>query len=201
MKRMLRNALVAAATAVVIGTTLARLGAAVSAPGLEDAGWVLACSIGILIYFILSTLGGNRQATRADAATRERALTFVCPPDQALVYFVRTGFVGAAMGVDICIDGRSVAQLKSPRFACVTLTPGPHALEARVGDGSSALVPASAAMSKAIAAGSVTLLHIGLRRNALKTSLVFEPWALETAKERLTKIGMVLATSTEASPQ
>jgi len=199
MNKSLRNALVAAIAAVAIGTVLGQLSDVVNAPELGQAGWTIAAAVGIILYFIFHLAGANRPTQRADAEARQRALAFACPPDRALVYFVRSGMAAWAVGADIRVDGRTVAQIKSPRFTCVTVAPGQHTLEAHMGDAGSSLAPAAAVMTTTVAAGSVTLLHIGIRRSMLRSSLVFEPWSIETAKQRLTKIGMVLADSTQAS--
>jgi hypothetical protein len=198
MNKLLRHAVVAALAAVAIGTVLRLLSDFVNAPDLGEAGWTLAAAIGIILFFIFYLRGANRRTATGDTEARERALAFACPADRALVYFVRSGLAGAAVGVDIRVDGQTVAQIKSPRFTCVTIAPGLRTLEACVGDGRSSLAPASAVMSATVTAGSVTLLHIGTRRSMLKTALVFEPWSIETAKARLKKIGMVLADSSAA---
>ena len=68
-----------------------------------------------------------------------------------------------------------------------------------MGEASSSLAPAATVMTTSLAAGSVTLLHVRIQRSMLKSWLVFEPWSIETAKQRLKKIGMVLADSAQAS--
>lgn len=147
--------------------------------------------LGVLTFFILHLRAANRRAAPADADALARALAFTCPPDRALVYFIRTGFAGKAVGVDISVDGKTVAQIKSPRFTCVALAPGLHELTVHIGSGGSAMNPGSAKHSGTLSAGSVTLLHIGIQRGMLKSQLVFEPWTLDTAKARLGEISMV----------
>jgi len=193
MKPVFRNLLVAAAVSLVVGFGLSSLSVLVNAPDLGDAGVALAGTSGILTWFILHLRGANRRATLANPDDRARALSFTCPPQQALVYFVRTGFAGKAVGVDIAIDGKTVAQLTSPRFTCVAVAPGMHELTAQIGDGASTLNPASACSATTLADGSVTLLHVAIQRELLKSRLVFEPWSLEQARAKLAGIRMVCA--------
>lgn len=189
MSKLLRNVLIGAAIALGVSLLFGFIGGAVHSEEIATSGQYLAAALGILSFFILQTLIGTRRSVPADAEARARALSFTCPPDRALVYFVRTNFAGKAVGVNIEIDGKTVAQIKSPRFTCVELPPGAHELKAWIGG--SALNPDAAQISSTLPAGSITLLHIGLRRRMLKTQLVFEPWTLDVAKTRLGKIGMV----------
>jgi len=196
MNATLRNVLWAALAAIMVGFVLGELGDMVNAPTIGESGRVLAVSIGILLFFILHLRRANRASHPADADARARALSFICPHDHALVYFVRTGLSGAAVGVDIDIDDRTVAQVRSPRFTCLTLTPGTHSFKAHVGNGRSSMAPAPALLSISLGTGSVTLLHVAIRRSVLKTNLVFEPWTLDMAKARLGRMTMVLPEST-----
>ncbi len=193
MKKTLRNGAIGAGIAFATALIFAVLGAAARAPSVADTGMTLGVAIGCIAFFALHFTSANRKVSAADAESRQRALAFTCPPDGALVYFVRTGFAGKAVGVDILVDGLNVAQIKSPRFTCVALKPGTHELVARVGTGTSALNPGTATLSTTLAAGSITLLHVSIQRSLVKSQLVFEPWSLEKARTQLAAIGMVMA--------
>ncbi|MGZ5131839.1 MAG: hypothetical protein ACXWJ1_11030 [Caldimonas sp.] len=192
MNKTVRNVLIAVGVAALVGLVFGFLGAATRSPEVASSGQVLAIAAGCLAFFVAHLCGANRRVATADAGARAQALAFTCPADRALVYFVRTGFAGKAVGVDIVIDGKPVAQITSPRFTCLALAPGPHELLAQVGDGSSALSPAPARSVMTLAAGSITLLHIAIQRGMVKSQLAFEPWTLDLAKARLGNIGMVL---------
>jgi hypothetical protein len=192
MNKTVRNALIAAGVAVVVSFVFSVLDAMTHSADVGSAGLTLAGVSGALIFVVLQFRGGNRRVSPADAQARAQALTFSCPPDRALVYFIRTGFAGKAVGVDIAVDGKTAAQIRSPRFTYLSLAPGSHALTAQIGDGQSKLSPQSAQFPATLAAGSVTLLHIGIQRGLLTSQLVFEPWTLDKAKAQLGKIGMVL---------
>ena len=192
MNKTVRNVLIAAGLAVLVSFVFGLLGVLTHSPDVGSTGQMLAAVLGVLTFFVLQFRGGNRRVTPADADARAQALTFACPPDRALVYFIRTGFAGKAVAVDIAIDSKTAAQIKSPRFTCLSLAPGMHDVAAQVGDGKSKLTPGSARLTTTLAAGSVTLLHIGIQRGLLKSQLIFEPWTLDMAKAQLGKIGMVL---------
>jgi hypothetical protein len=192
MNKLLRNLLIAAGVAVAVGLAFSFLGAVLHSGEVGSSGQLLAGTLSILTFFILHLRAGNRGAAPAGAEARARALSFTCPIDQALIYFVRTGFAGKAVGVEIAIDGNAVAQIKSPRFTCVAVPPGTHDLRAHIGGSGSALSPGEAQLSSTLAAGSITLLHIGIERGIVKSKLVFEPWTLDLAKAKLGNIDMVL---------
>ena len=193
MNKLLRNLLIAGGAAVAVGFLFGFVGVVRHSEEVGSSGQLFAGALGILTFFILHLRAGNRRAAPADAEARARALSFTCPPGQALVYFVRTGFAGKAVGVDIAIDGKTVAQIKSPRFTCVVLPPGTHELRAHIGSSASALSPSEAELSSTLPAGSITLLHIGIERGMVKAKLVFEPWTLDLAKAKLGNLGMVLS--------
>lgn len=201
MGKTLRNALIATAVAALIGFPLEVLPALVDSSSAGGAGWTLAVAMGIITFFILHFVSANRRVAAASPELRESALSFRGVPDQALVYFVRTGFAGKAVGVDVDVDGKAVAQIKSPRFTCIQIAPGAHEFVARIGAGDSALKPGSAQHAGVLAPGSVTVLHVSIQRSMLKSQLVFEPWTLETAKVRLPQIAMVAVTSSIAGAQ
>lgn len=194
MNKIVRNALIAAAVAVAVGFVFGFLGAVLHAPGVGSSGQLLAAVLGTMTFFLLHLRSTNRRVATADDAQRQRALSFGCPPGRALVYVARTGFAGKALGVDIDVDGKTVAQIKSPRFTCIELAPGAHVLRAHVGgsEGSS-LAPGPATQSVTLADGSVSCWHIGIQRGMVKSQLTFESWPLETARSKLGSMPMVLA--------
>lgn len=79
--------------------------------------------VGVVAYRNLQT---NRKVTHATPEQRAEALQFTAPAGKAALYVFRNQFVGRAVGVSVLIDDREVAQIKSPRFIRITLTPGKH---------------------------------------------------------------------------
>jgi len=88
---------------------------------------------GIFTAYILGNLSGNRSVADAGDEQRKQALAAVPPAGKMLLYVQRQGFVAKLAGLNIFIDGRNVAQLKSPRFTLVTLPARPCALSASFG--------------------------------------------------------------------
>lgn len=88
--------------------------------------------LGVFTAYIMANLVGTK---RSKAATPEqkRAALELRPQfsDQALLIVYREGFVGKAAGVNLSLDGKPVAQLKSPRFTAVSVAPGGHQLAMR----------------------------------------------------------------------
>jgi hypothetical protein len=70
----------------------------------------------------------GRAETRLDDAARDAALAGDVPPGHAVLYVYRQCTTGRALAWDVSLDGKSLAQLRSPRFAHRVLKPGPHTL-------------------------------------------------------------------------
>jgi hypothetical protein len=88
---------------------------------------------GIFAAYIFGNLAGNRRIANASDAEKTTALSRQPPPGKALVFLDREGFVAKLAGLNITIDGKPVAQLKSPRFTCVVVPAGAHAISAKFG--------------------------------------------------------------------
>jgi hypothetical protein len=158
-----------------------------------------AAFIGMFTFYILANLAGNRKVAPAGEAERAQALTFQAPPDQALVYVYRDGFVGMAAGLNLAVDGREVAQLKSPRFVCLPLPPGPHTLTAGFG-GLAGPQNKLASFELRAAAGAIMVLKVGISMGLLQNKLTFTPQPdLAAAKSKLS--GMVMVASEGSVPQ
>lgn len=102
-----------------------------------DAGFLpgmVGALMGVFTAYIMGNLAGNRKGRAASEAEKQAVLDFrPDSPDQALLIVFREGFVGKAAGMDLSVDGRFVAQLKSPRFTAVSVAPGGHQLSMAFG--------------------------------------------------------------------
>jgi hypothetical protein len=135
----------------------------------------LAVLAGLVAYFVLrSLLGGeimtilalvgvvaggvivfrnsktNRKVAEATLDQRDQALKFAPVAGKAVLYVFRNQFVGRAVGINVMIDGREVAQLKSPRFTRLRFRPdhtGSPAIRARTRPPRQAKVRSSSPMS------------------------------------------------------
>jgi hypothetical protein len=88
---------------------------------------------GLFTAYILGNLSGNRSVANASEAQRKQALAAEPPPGKMLLYVQRQGFVAKLAGLNISVDGRVVAQLKSPRFTMITLPARAFSLSAKFG--------------------------------------------------------------------
>lgn len=92
---------------------------------------LIALAAGAVIVF--RNLQTNRKVAEAPLDQRDDALKFTPVAGKAVLYVFRNQFVGRAVGINVLIDGREVAQLKSPRFTRLLLSPGSHRLAGYTG--------------------------------------------------------------------
>ena len=155
----------------------------------NDVGMIVGLSAGLIVGIVLFNLSGNRKVSAADPAARTRALSFAAEPGKAALYLVRTGFVGKAAGMNMNVDGREVAQLKSPNFTCIALTPGNHTLIVSFGGGLAGQTkPAEMAFSAA--GGEVIVLHITMGLGALKNPIAIARADVNTMRGQISGMKM-----------
>jgi hypothetical protein len=178
---------------VIVGLSfvMGLINAAAGQPaGMET--WLAPMTLGAVVYAIASALSNNRSVRGASDAERQAALAFAPPPGRALLYVHRQGFVGKAVGIDINLDGRTVAQVKSPRFTTVVIVPGQHRLEAMIvmKVGGKGMTDPGAAQFTA-EPGDVLVFRATMKMGALRNriELVAEP--LEAARPLLARTRMV----------
>ncbi len=171
----------------------------------------LAALAGLVVYFVLrSLLGGeimlivallalvaggvivfrnlqtNRKVADATPEQRAEALAFAPVAGKAALYVFRNQFVGRAVGVNVLIDGRAVAQLKSPRFTRILLTPGAHRIAGYTGTNKA---PAPGEGVELIAnAGEVYVAKCEVEPQMVGVTIKFTPLALEAARADVQKI-------------
>ncbi len=171
----------------------------------------LAALAGLVVYFVLrSLLGGeimlivallalvaggvivfrnfqtNRKVADATPEQRAEALAFAPVAGKAALYVFRNQFVGRAVGVNVLIDGREVAQLKSPRFTRILLTPGAHRIAGYTGTNKA---PAPGEGVELIAnAGEVYVAKCEVEPQMVGVTIKFTPLALEAARADVQKI-------------
>lgn len=101
-----------------------------------DAGFIPALIggfFGVFTAYIMANLVGNQKGVAASDADKQAAVAFQPQPGKAMLIVMREGFVGKAVGLNVTVDGRVVAQLKSPRFIAVPLDVGQHEMEVAFG--------------------------------------------------------------------
>lgn len=169
MSKYVRAGIVGAIVGAVVAFLFAFLDAAAGTPGSGDAT-LYGLLAAFFTTFIMANLAGNRSARSASSGEKDQALNALPPPDKALLYLYREGFVAKLVGLNVSVDGRGVAQLKSPRFTCVTVAPGMHTIVAAFGG---AVGPQSrpAELTVEMPPGSVIALRMTMRMGALKGSV------------------------------
>lgn len=145
-------------------------------------------AVGVIVYRNLQT---NRKVTQATPEQRAEALRFAPVAGKTALYIYRNQFVGRAVGLNVLIDGREVAQLKSPRFTRLVLTPGAHRIAGytgtnkKPGDGEGVAFTASA--------GEVLIMKTEVEPQMVGVTVKFTPLALEAARADLQKIKRMVA--------
>lgn len=118
--------------AFVISGALSLLAAmAGTSAGMSPA--IVGSLAGVFTAYIMANLAGNRKGVAGSAEQKAAAVALTPPPGQALLIVYRDGFVGMAAGLNVSVDGRVVAQLKSPRFTAIPLDAGAHEMELAFG--------------------------------------------------------------------
>ncbi|RYG16244.1 MAG: hypothetical protein EON96_09105 [Caulobacteraceae bacterium] len=102
-----------------------------------DAGYLpmmVGGFVGVFTAYIMANLAGTKLGKAATPEQKQAVLDFRPQfHDQALLIVYREGFVGKAAGMDLSVDDRFVAQLKSPRFTAISVSPGGHQLSMAFG--------------------------------------------------------------------
>lgn len=160
--------------------------------GFDTTTALVGAVAGVITFIVMNNLSGNRNVAGADAATRTRALAFETVADKTAVYLVRTGFVGMAAGMNISIDGKPVAQLKSPRFTRVDVAPGAHTVTAAFGGGLAGQTkPVDFALNGA--AGEIVVLKLSMGMGAMKNPVQIERLSVESVRNELAGMQMAAA--------
>jgi len=125
-------------------------------------GLTAGLGLGLFSAYIFANLSGNRRIANASDADKAAALGRQPPPGKALIYLYREGYIAKLAGLNISIDGKPVAQLKSPRFTCVVVPAGHHVISAKFGGlaGAQSLI-GDCALD--IAADGAAAVRIGVR--------------------------------------
>lgn len=128
MSKYAKPIIVGLIVAFVVSGGLSFLAAAGGAdPGFTPA--LVGMIFGTFTAYIMANLAGNKKGAAASDADKQAAVSLTPPPGQALLIVMREGFVGMAAGLNVTVDGRIVAQLKSPRFTAIPLSVGSHEME------------------------------------------------------------------------
>jgi len=145
---------------------------------------LIALVVGAVI--VVRNLRTNRKVTQATFQQRDEALTFAPVAGKAVLYVFRNQFVGRAVGINVMIDGQEVAQLKSPRFTRILLSPGTHRIAGYTGTNKK---PAPGEGLELVAnAGDVYVAKCEVEAQMVGVSIKFTPMNVDAARADVQKI-------------
>ena len=124
----------------------------------------------------------------ASDADKTAALSRQPPPGKALIFLYREGYVAKLAGLNLTVDEKPVAQLKSPRFTCIVVPAGHHVISARFGG----MVSAQSLIGECaldVAADSAAAVRIGVRMTFGRNGVDLQPQA-DVAAARAHLAGM-----------
>lgn len=169
MNKTITNVLIGAVIGAVLGFAAWYGMRSIGAPPLPSA--IVGLSLGGFILYICANLAGNRKSAPADPALLADSMAFSPPAGKSAVYVLRQGFVAKLAGLDIAVDGRKVAQIKSPAFTRVLVKPGSHELTFALGGFAKVQSDASAVTVDA-PDGGVVIIQITMAMGMVKGSVV-----------------------------
>jgi hypothetical protein len=185
------NLAIAVAVAGGLFTALTLAEANVAGLDLGMTRVVLPMVLGSGLFAGLNALAGNRRVTVATGARRAELLAFPPSPGTGWVVVMRRGrkTVGA-VGFDVSVDDRVIAQLTPKRFTAVELPAGAHRIVADMPGtpGAASVVP----LDVMIRPGAVQIFAIrssmGLVRATLRLDPIVDTPAARTALARMTLV-------------
>lgn len=92
------------------------------------AAWYIPIFAGGITAYLMANLQGTKAGLAATETQKAAALSLRPSSGKGLILVHRQGFVGKMAGMEVTLDGRVLAQLKSPQFTAVEVEPGPHSL-------------------------------------------------------------------------
>ena len=155
----------------------------------DNTGLIAGIGAGVVVAIVLFNLSGNRKTAAASADAKSMALAFTPTPGKAALYLVRTGFVGKMAGMNVAVDGREVAQLKSPRFTRVDVAPGAHTLRASFGGGLAGQTKASE-LAFTCADGEIVVMKLGMSMGVVQNPVKIERSSADAVRGELAGMQM-----------
>jgi hypothetical protein len=126
-----RTIIFVAIVTLASGLTSFVLAAMAASSGREANTTFVGVALGMAAGVVYMLFSGNRSVKVSSADARHAALTASPPSDgTARLIVVRESAVGMMIGVDVLVDGATLTQLKSPRFAMLALGAGRHEIVA-----------------------------------------------------------------------
>jgi hypothetical protein len=166
----------AIAVAVAGGLFTALIFAEANAVGV-DLGmtkFVLPMVLGSGLFAVLNARSSNRRVPLANDDRKAELLAFTPRPGLGWVVVMRgKRNAGGALGFDVLVDDKVIAQLMPKRFTVVALTAGAHRLAADMPGAPGTVVP----LDITIAAGTVQIVSIETSMGLVRANIRLDPVA------------------------
>ena len=147
--------------------------------------------VAVVLVIALQNLKSNRKVADATPEARAQALAFAPEAGKASLYLLRTQFVGKAVGANLAVDGRDVAQLKSPRFTRIVLAPGARKLSAYYGTPTQR--KGEQHLDLNVSAGDIIVVQAAMEPQMVGSIVKLTRLDLDSARADLQKTRMVMA--------
>jgi len=131
-RNLVPAAIVGAVMGVAVALGMASLDKRLHAQGdpppdpLTYAGQGLGLGLGA--FWLTWVFLSNKKLALAGSDEERRALAFASDPERGVVYVFRDAYWGRLVGMDILVDGATVAQTRGKTFMRLELAPGDHVL-------------------------------------------------------------------------
>jgi hypothetical protein len=150
--------------------------------------FVLPTVLGSGLFAGLNARSANRRVPLANQARKAEQLAFTPRPGIGWIVVMRTKKnAGGALGFDLSIDGKVIAQLMPKRFTVVALAAGAYRLAADMPGAPGAVVP----LDITIAAGAIQIFAIETSMGLVRANIRLDPVA-DTPAIRAALAGMSL---------
>lgn len=170
--RRFGNLAIAVAVAGSLFTALILAEANVADLDLGMTKFVLPMVLGSGLFAGLNARSANRRVPLANDARKAELLAFTPRPGIGWIVVMRgKKNAGGALGFDVSIDGKVVAQLMPKRFTVVALAAGEHRLAADMPGAPGTVFP----LDIAIAAGAVQIFAIETSMGLMRATIRLDP--------------------------
>jgi hypothetical protein len=172
--RTFGNLAIAIAVAGGLFTALVFAEADVAGLDLGMTKFVLPMVLGSGLFAGLNARSANRRVPLANQARKAELLAFPPRPGSGWIVVMRAKKnAGGALGFDVSIDGKMVAQLMPKRFTVVTLPAGEHRLAADMPGAPGTVVP----LDITIMPGTVQIFAIETSMGLVRANIRLDPVA------------------------
>ncbi|WP_066806286.1 hypothetical protein [Sphingomonas asaccharolytica] len=189
--RTLGNLAIAASVAGGLFTALTLTEASADGLDLGMTKFVLPMVLGSGLFAGLNARSANRRVPLANDDRKAELLAFTPRPGIGWVVVMRTKKnAGGALGFDVSIDGKVIAQLMPKRFTVVALTAGEYRLVADMPGAPGSVVP----LDMLVGPGTIQIFAIETSMGLMRANIRLDPVAdTPAARAALARMSLVEA--------